>query len=472
MDDVVNPELVAQLLAVSREYRALATSWRERRAQFLAEAVTQVQAQRSGVYASATDVAGTLLRIRSLPSSEHVAEELMAAHAEANREEKSRLETVRHTLDTLLARLSPSASWRLRYCAEADPEAAGEPIELGGGKVTDANGLSLWNDHCDWCGKEIPNNVREPRERCLETGSVACGECLALRSRFEPSSVDFRNRIVEYDNPLLLRLQISRTNLTEAMCDMFRLYAQRPCFHSVSDNVFFSYSEVFRKAATIANGLREGMRVGIAVSGIHFYLADLASLLAGCTSVGICVPFHSEDILANCDVVFRTPFDLSSVSSDDNSFFSKYVSNFNSIPYTQFVSSGSSGSPKLIVVSRAAFLADLSVPSSWRVMITPSHLPSAWGADRLSVYQTLFNGGKTCFLNPQIPQMFGELSSVRPSHFFAPPAVFEALMRCSDSRLRHCLGNRILAMGSGGAAVSPKIIDRFRRVFRVPFVVG
>jgi long-subunit acyl-CoA synthetase (AMP-forming) len=171
---------------------------------------------------------------------------------------------------------------------------------------------------------------------------------------------------------------------------------------------FLTYGQVLKQASDLAARLPKGCKVGICMlNRARFYIADLACVLAECTSVAISLTHHSLDLLKDCDVILDDKSDFATVVAATASQHEEFAE-----IYTVFFSSGSTGFPKGVKISREAFLKgynrgkarvfhfqivlDMAIPSSLSVLVQASYLPSAWGADRLSVYQTFFNGKILC----------------------------------------------------------------------------
>ena len=480
-------DVVEVVKKLAREFRLLHAAWLVK-TERAAEAVSKrLAGERKALYANARDstLSATILLLRDISSDAlrdaQTAERLALAESSAG--EQLRLAHLKDEIETLLSSLDGIVPWKLRYCMELDPDAADDgKVILGGGLITDENNQSVWHDYCSVCLARIENET-VVRYRELETGQVNCEPCHALLGLHE------EGYLKETMHPVVARLTVGNKSLSEAMEAIFKAYAHRPCFDGQS------YDQVWLRAVRLASFLitQPTKRVGILLRGSFCYIADLACILAHKESLILSVKYHGpmlDEMLTECGLVFINDEDNVSIEAGnkiivrldqwqcfggDENFNFGDNSNDESEIYTIFSTSGSAGAtPKGVCISRKAFLSDFQTPSTPKLLVHASFLEPCWGADRLGVYQTLFNGGRVEFCSGQMETLFSELSVIRPTHFFAPPAVFESMQaNRTNEEIRQILGSRVRTLGSGGARVSPSLISRFKSVFvGCSFAVG
>lgn len=498
------------LLRVSRQFREAHAKYMDAVKKIETSIESRNDEERRRLYETAQD-RSVLLRLRELSSDELKAQ---LARQEENlhdslSEIRMEMEALRLEVEELLEQMELQSSgklpWKIRYCLELDPEdVGGAGLQLGGGLITDERGHSVWHDYCIRCNARIENAY--PRYRSLESGHVECEACheLCVRLNITPLPEPV---LLEKEHTVIMRLRIPvHKQLSAALRAVFvNAYPHRPCFSSVSSGVVLSYAQVYSEAMRIGSFIRQttseslSPRVGILLSGVEYHLVDLACIFAGRTSVALSPQYHADSIPTilseKCGLAFCYAKDLHLLPKGEK--IGKVVvfeENFNTIsgtvaldeaddgtlerdhvaPCTIFYSSGSSGSPKGVLVSRHSFLLDLQVPTTPSLLVHASFLPVCWGASRLGVYQTCFNGGQVVFCDASpLNLLFQQLSRVRPTYFFAPPAVFEAMStNRTDDEIRTILGERIQSLGSGGAKISSHLATRFERIFGCQFLVG
>ena len=157
---------------------------------------------------------------------------------------------------------------------------------------------------------------------------------------------------------------------------------------------------------------------------------------------------------------------------------------------TIIYTSGSSSSPKGAIISEKAFRATFrqQTPSAIADYIHFSYRPLAWAADRDAVIITFLHGGRTAFSTGDLPRLMEELLLVRPSNFVAAPSIWNkiytefktalALMttqhppECTADVEKYLLEqfsklipNRCKVITTGGAMVSPVVLDWIKRCF-------
>ncbi|CAF1083477.1 unnamed protein product, partial [Rotaria magnacalcarata] len=91
--------------------------------------------------------------------------------------------------------------------------------------------------------------------------------------------------------------------------------------------------------------------------------------------------------------------------------------------------SGSSGFPKSAIVSERAFRAGFLrwyLPSLIE-RVTLCYRPLAWAADRDAIITTFLREGRTGFSTQEPSRLMEELALVRPTHFGAPPSIWNKI---------------------------------------------
>ncbi|CAF3354563.1 unnamed protein product [Rotaria socialis] len=152
--------------------------------------------------------------------------------------------------------------------------------------------------------------------------------------------------------------------------------------------------------------------------------------------------------------------------------------------------SGSSGFPKSAMVSERAFRAGFPrwcLPSSIE-RVTLCYRPLAWAADRDAIITTFLCGGHTGFSTQDPSRLMEELALVRPTHFGAPPSIWNKIYaefktslalvtaQCSPEAIQYeekrlleqfskLIPNRCKSIAIGSAMVSPVVFDFMKRCF-------
>lgn len=496
-----------EALAVAKEFRDLFDVLSEKRTR-VGELVKQERIERRNLCYVNPDAHAGLAELRRMSTED--CEAIIAQRTEAlmmsTTGQEERLEFLRERFNEIIERLGANGvPWKVRYALEMDPEKEGGVVQLGG-RICDENGRSLFHDYCDLCFAEISNGA--PRLRCFECAEILCEPCVKLKERITPTTTcpSGGGVVWECDPTLVLRLSIpSKGSLLYTFVSMMKAYSKRPCFLSAWNTgvgvvVPMTYERVLDSALRLALFMRDhlhvqpGCYVGICLASCpEFYFIDMACLMLRACTVGLVdasleapqqveVFFTQNDELHANDrkrakhivrvgddqwkhAMTGTPLQL----SDDDL---KAPGNDGGELYTVFFSSGTTGVPKGVCVSREAFRKDITIPFTSRLLVQASYLPPSWGADRLTVYQTLFNGGLIGFCRPP-PQLLDDLALVHPTSFFAPPAIFKMLFALhDDARVRQVLGPRIRMLGSGGAKLGKDVSAYFASLFQCEFVEG
>eukprot|EP00753_Platysulcus_tardus_P001115 PLAT11072.1.p1 GENE.PLAT11072.1~~PLAT11072.1.p1 ORF type:complete len:1238 (-),score=422.06 PLAT11072.1:44-3667(-) len=155
--------------------------------------------------------------------------------------------------------------------------------------------------------------------------------------------------------------------------------------------------------------------------------------------------------------------------------------------FTLIFTSGSSGRPKGVMISQAAFVGDVDRAEYRSPFVCLSFLPSALASDRLYVWLALSNGGRVAFSKGGL-QLYEDMQLVNPTTWFAPPAVFTLLhdeynrehAAASSAeeqaallpKYRGMLGNRLQSLATGGAPVGDVVVAWCRAVLCDEMHVG
>ncbi len=297
-----------------------------------------------------------------------------------------------------------------------------------------------------------------------------------------------------------------------------------------------SYGEVRQKALGIAHaletaGLPIGAKVAVALGnpGWESYLVDFACVFARVTSVGLdpaASPEHWQSVLAQtglaaavgdrkglarldgfpglklclenpcppgCIPLTAEPppsgwRSRSGVGVDTPVLFDDEPSwqraktlgigeDLHHELYTVLFTSGSTGVPKAVPITRQRMRAGMQYQAFLYPLITASFQPFALLADRKGVWQTLLNGGTVGFCRRGL-ELWQDVHALAPTYLEGPPALFQPLVLAYQQALergdavpqlarlrwalRARLGGRLAAVAVGGAVVPeglPKLLE-------------
>lgn len=149
--------------------------------------------------------------------------------------------------------------------------------------------------------------------------------------------------------------------------------------------------------------------------------------------------------------------------------------------YTMMLTSGSTGRSKAVVVSERRWIRDIVSQPESGPCVQLSFTPASLMGDRLSIYGFMMTGGQTGFVEPS--NLEAGLLSLRPTVFAAPPIYFNTLFSAYsdevkaaadedtrdsiEERYRRVLGGRCEVVGTGGAPISPAVLDWMKRTFTI-----
>ena len=320
-------------------------------------------------------------------------------------------------------------------------------------------------------------------------------------------------------------------------------FAHRPAFGSVARGQWLTYGELRQQALLLAHGLRQaGLEAG-EVLGIAFcepgwnsYLVDFAALWAGGVSLGIPPQMPATravellrgqgvrmvvgdapglarlagfpgKLLALEEAAGFPPLPVPATLPADplptgvspelpilwDDAPSWTQARRRGIPedgdklYTLVVTSGSTGPPKAVPLSRARFRRTVAEPTWLWPLVVASFQPYALLADRARVWNTLLSGGRVGFCR-RGAELWRELEQLAPTYLEGPPALFQPLLAPYRAklregaspgelaalrlRLRQRLGGRVAAVALGGALVEPELPRLLAEVLQVPVKEG
>lgn len=206
---------------------------------------------------------------------------------------------------------------------------------------------------------------------------------------------------------------------------------------------------------------------------------------------GCVVPLSLEDEDRRTAVAGRHAAVRDAGADDDGSAAELPVGCFSSPtfardPVVLMFSSGSTGTPKGLKVTGSRWLRDVDDACFSRPHVEISMFPAAWGADKLTVWRSMLNGGSVAFCRPGLGTLFADLQAARPAQVLLVPLMAAALRdearaayarelaaataagevahvaatrasAAAATRAYACLGGNVRQLGLGGAAVPPDL---------------
>jgi len=203
--------------------------------------------------------------------------------------------------------------------------------------------------------------------------------------------------------------------------------------------------------------------------------------------------------------VLVDPYKCKGISAEHPVDTSKKVNLF-----TLMYTSGSSGTPKGVMVSTETFMKDIGEPTSASPLVTVSYIPLSHSTDRVKVWEFLVNGGRVGFafydaLNwyahehskkeglldssgseNNVRQLFEQVRFLKPAAMSCPPRIWNGLYyifqqvckrrlteglsptKADENALnyiREFFGPRVSFLATGGAPTRPDVIEFARRLF-------
>jgi acyl-coenzyme A synthetase/AMP-(fatty) acid ligase len=372
--------------------------------------------------------------------------------------------------------------WQLRYVADFDHESEG-CISLGGGPILDAQGRNVWSDYCATCDIEI-TETQYRCFSCVEQG-VQCTECHNIWDLHVACNPGV---IVEHVHPTFARLDIRAASgsLAATLTNLFHIWSNRPCFQSYNEQ-WLTYGQVYDRVSRIATRLKASGATEIMLcfpsGSMDFYLADLACVLAGITTVG-CPVSPPPSPLPSIPFVICERQLLSEIKFPESTMFLNFTDDdlstctpfkvlldqqdtLDSL-YTLYYTSGSTGTPKEIPITRKSFLDDFSISAECIPGCYLSYLPPFWATDRATVYLCLYNGYRVSFSRRQatLQEIVEDIGHVEPTMLVALPTLLEFMSTMNPSPF---LGNRLRNVVCGGAPVGSTIKQFVQETYGVVF---
>ncbi|KAL0491093.1 hypothetical protein AKO1_009729 [Acrasis kona] len=121
---------------------------------------------------------------------------------------------------------------------------------------------------------------------------------------------------------------------------------------------------------------------------------------------------------------------------------------------------------------------------SWSMhpLVTLSSSPLDHISDRLNVYNTIINGGRSGMFCGDMDMIFDDFARLAPTSLSSTPRLYNVIydqyqqqsssIKNIDSQYKHILGGRIRAMTTGGAPTNQHVIDFLKKIFSCPVYHG
>lgn len=363
--------------------------------------------------------------------------------------------------------------YRLQFLADADPETG--VVSFQGFDITDSSGRNVWAEYCATCDIEI--TMGQDRWRCFACveDNIHCVECQRFWNRHEQCGGRTNLLLLEHEHPVFRRLEVASPSgsLASTVFNIFHVWTNRPCFRQ--KNVWLTYQQVYDKVARIAalfgrTGASE-ILLCFPAGSIDFYFADLACALAGITSVG-CPVSPPPEVLPEiefvvCDEGLRTKLNLSGrtahhfLNLEDADCLEPHKVILSSqdpldAVYTTYYTSGSTGVPKRVPVTRQVFVSEISASEACIPGCCLSFLPPYWATDRMCVYSNLYIGYRVGFSRkaPTLLEIVEDLQEIQPTMLVTPPTLLQFLMSLHPTA---SLGDQLQYVSCGGAPVGASV---------------
>lgn len=310
---------------------------------------------------------------------------------------------------------------------------------------------------CHTCG----GGNQQPFYRCVVCGEVQCPTCHQhFHQAFHSNCIELLpgglNVVEETVHPCRKQTNAAASpNLARAVYKMLETWGDRPCFCSW-EGTWLTYRQLLKAVLQRVTILRQydiktQVIICFPTGSMNFYLWDLACLLAGVTSIGMHVPspppedwpVSASHFVCEKSVLLQQQSPLPNqlvwinATIDEEAtppFNPKRLSNQPDDPdgslWTKFLTSGTTGRPKLIPETRATFIKDNFDECHMSPLCVVSYLPHCWGTDRGTVYLVLCHGGRVGFApcHATLPQLVEAMEFYQPNRMSLPPAVSSFLL--------------------------------------------
>jgi fatty acid CoA ligase FadD9 len=148
--------------------------------------------------------------------------------------------------------------------------------------------------------------------------------------------------------------------------------------------------------------------------------------------------------------------------------------------------SGSTGKSKGAIITKKNFMNQITKPYyAFHPLVSLSFCPLSHTSDRMNVWNTLINGGRSGMYSGDMGLIFDDFQALQPTVLSSTPRLYNSIyaeyqkakvvMRTSGTEVNEeqlmqqfssILGGRMRAMTTGGAATSQEVIDFLRSCFK------